>query len=98
MTMRPWAWLPLDQMYALEACPGTAREAKKESEMERREFLRRAAAGAAGLMLGEQEIIDERLSRKVTLALKGTALSDLCQQLRSETGIQLTAGPSVADE
>jgi len=98
MTMCQWAWLPLDQMYALEACLGTARDASKESEMERREFLRRAAAGAAGLMLAEQEIIDDRLTRKVTLALKGTPLSDLCQQLRSETGIQLTAGPSVTDE
>jgi RNA polymerase sigma-70 factor, ECF subfamily len=98
MTMRQWAWLPLDQMHDLEARLGTAWEARKESEMERREFLRRAAAGAAGLMLAEQEIIDDRLTRKVTLALKGTALSDLCQQLRGETGIQLTAGPSVSDE
>src|SRR5207244_3864825 len=29
---------------------------------------------------------------------KGTALSDLCEHLRAETGIQIAAGPSVADE
>ena len=42
--------------------------------MERREFLRTAAAGAAGLMLpAEKEIIDDRLTRKVSLAVKGVA-------------------------
>jgi hypothetical protein len=34
----------------------------------------------------------------VTLAFKATALSDLCDHLRTETGIHLAAGPSVADE
>src|SRR5262249_26222955 len=29
---------------------------------------------------------------------KGTALSDLCEKLKSDSGIQVTAGPSVADE
>ena len=68
--------------------------------MERREFLRQTAAGAAGLMLSEteKEVVDSRLTQKVTCAFKGTALSDLCDQLRSDTGIQLAAGPSVADE
>ena len=68
--------------------------------MERREFLRQAAAGAAGLMLSEpeKEIVDSRLTQKVTCAFKGTALSDLCEHLRAETGIHLAAGPSVADE
>jgi hypothetical protein len=42
--------------------------------------------------------VDERLARKVTVGVKATALSDLCDQLRQETGIQLTAGRSVADE
>ena len=41
---------------------------------------------------------DLGLARPVTLAVKATALSDLCDQLRRETGIKLTAGPSVADE
>jgi hypothetical protein len=46
----------------------------------------------------EAAIVDPRLSREVTLQQKGTALSDVCEQLRADTGIQLAAGPSVADE
>jgi RNA polymerase sigma-70 factor, ECF subfamily len=107
--MRQWAWLPLDQMHALETrlvwrvaadpvAPGQG--AGREEAMERREFLRHAAVGAAGLMLpeSEKEIVDHRLTHKATLAFKGTALSDLCEHLRSETGVHLNAGPSVADE
>ena len=68
--------------------------------MERREFLRQAAVGAAGLMLSEtdKEVVDSRLTQKVTCAFKGTALSDLCERLRGDTGVHLVAGPSVADE
>jgi RNA polymerase sigma-70 factor (ECF subfamily) len=108
---RQWAWLPLDQMHALEARlgastlsagPGGAgeRESRKEAAMERREFLRCAAVGAAGLMLpeAEKQVIDERLAQKVTLAVKAMALGDLCECLRAETGVQVAAGPSVADE
>jgi RNA polymerase sigma-70 factor (ECF subfamily) len=109
MPMRQWAWLPLDQMYALEQRlargssgdweargPGT----ETEDNMERREFLRHAAAGAAGLMLPESEkaVVDSRLTRKATLTFKGTALADVCEHLRGETGVHLGAGPSVADE
>ena len=56
--------------------------------MERREFLRHAAVGAAGLVLpeGEKEVVDSRLTQKVTCAFKATALSDLCQHLGKETG------------
>src|SRR5207245_4647716 len=46
----------------------------------------------------EAAIVDPRLSHEVTCAYKATALSDLCDQLRNDTGIQLSAGPSVADE
>lgn len=128
--MSQWHWLPLDQMYALEArlarvgvqafgaqafertgpkpeperlnaerlnapCPVSV-----EEPMERREFLRQAAAGAAGLMLPEPEkaVVDARLGQKLTCAFKGTALSELCDHLRAETGVHLAAGPSVADE
>jgi RNA polymerase sigma-70 factor (ECF subfamily) len=116
MATRQWAWLPLDQMHALEARlslgggvrrpPGTSHgaapghEADKEKAMERREFLRHAAVGAAGLMLPEteREVVDRRLTQKATLASKGTALSELCEHLRAETGVHLAAGPSVADE
>jgi hypothetical protein len=68
--------------------------------MERREFLRHAAVGAAGLVLPEteKEVVDSRLTQKVTCAFKATALSDLCDHLRAETGIHLAAAPSVADE
>jgi RNA polymerase sigma-70 factor (ECF subfamily) len=97
--MRQWAWLPPDQMHALEARLSLDDRAK-ENEMERREFLRQAAMGAAGLVLSEpeKEVVDGRLTQKVTLAFKGTALSDLCQQISKETGVHLTAGSSVADE
>src|SRR5207253_353331 len=75
-------------------------EAREEDEMERREFLRQAAVGAAGLMLSEteKEVVDSRLTQKVTCAFKGTALSDLCDHLRADTGVHLLAGNSVADE
>jgi RNA polymerase sigma-70 factor, ECF subfamily len=132
--MRRWAWLPLEQMQALEARltvmgvqafgrsgvqdPTTAGRplpdlnarrperlnarsaATKEETMERREFLRQAAVGAAGLMLpeAEKEVVDSRLAQKVSCAFKATALSDLCERLRADTGVHVEAGPSVADE
>jgi hypothetical protein len=46
----------------------------------------------------EAAVVDVRLTREVTLQQKATALSDLCERLRSDTGIQLAAGRSVADE
>jgi hypothetical protein len=46
----------------------------------------------------EAAVVDPRLSRAVTLQQKATALSDLCERLRADTGIQLAAGSSVADE
>jgi hypothetical protein len=46
----------------------------------------------------EAAVVDPRLAHEVTCAFKATALSDLCDQLRTETGIQLSAGPSVADD
>jgi hypothetical protein len=68
--------------------------------MERREFLRQTAVGAAGLMLpeAEKEVVDDRLRQRVTLTFKGAALSDVCEHLRAKTGVYLTAAPSVADE
>jgi RNA polymerase sigma-70 factor (ECF subfamily) len=98
--MRQWAWLPLDQMRALEARLVLGSDTNQGEEMERREFLRRTAAGAVGLMLPDtdRDVVDDRLTRRVTLAFKGTALADVCEHLRAETGIHLAAGPSVADE
>src|SRR6202022_2222382 len=72
--MRQWAWLPLDQIHALETRWVGGRSGSpvrsgpggmEEESMERRVFLRHAAVRAAGLMLSEpeKEIIDERLTR-----------------------------------
>jgi RNA polymerase sigma-70 factor (ECF subfamily) len=113
---RQWAWLPLEEMSALEArlamrgrgqrAEGggqrdmlSQRSSGEEEPMERREFLRHAAAGAAGMMLpAEKEVVDDRLTGKVTVARKAIALSDLCDHLRTTTGIHLVAGNSIADE
>src|SRR5262249_55533416 len=46
----------------------------------------------------EATVVDPRLSREVTVQQKATALADLCDRLRSDTGIRLEAGRSVADE
>jgi hypothetical protein len=56
------------------------------------------AAAAAEQYRREQAIVDTRLARTVAVAVKATALSDVCNQLRAETGIHLVAGRSVADE
>ena len=46
----------------------------------------------------EKEIIDSRLARKITVAAKGMAFVDFCRQLRSLTGIEITAGRSIANQ
>jgi hypothetical protein len=62
--------------------------------------LQQAVVGAAALALPEtaKEVVDGRLTQKVTCAFKATALSDLCERLRADTGVPLIAGNSVADE
>jgi len=55
-------------------------------------------AGAAESYAREAAIVDARLSREVSCAFKATALSDLCDRLRRDTGILVAAGSSVADE
>jgi hypothetical protein len=55
-------------------------------------------AAAAESYKREAAIVDPRLAREVTLQQKATALSDLCERMRSDTGIHLEAGASVADE
>jgi Putative zinc-finger len=55
-------------------------------------------AQAAESYKREAAVADARLAREVTIQQKATALSDLCDRLRGETGIQLAAGSSVADE
>jgi RNA polymerase sigma-70 factor (ECF subfamily) len=105
LPMWQWPWLPLEQMRALEARltrgEGISEEIMVESDkLSRRRFLTAAAgAGAAALAGGsESGVIDPRLTRKMTLALKATALTDLCDHLTAESGIKIVAGASVADE
>jgi hypothetical protein len=58
----------------------------------------RSLAAAVESYRREAAVVDTRLAQEVTVQQKATALSDLCAVLRADTGIQLTAGPSVADE
>ncbi|WP_395145926.1 hypothetical protein [Armatimonas sp.] len=46
----------------------------------------------------EQAIVDARLVRTMTLAVKAQPFSQLCEQLTKETGIAFTANPRVADD
>src|SRR5262249_23465176 len=57
-----------------------------------------AVAAAAREYEKQAKIVDPRLFRKVTLQDKGVALSDLCAELQAQTGVQLRASRSVADE
>jgi hypothetical protein len=46
----------------------------------------------------EAAIRDARLVREVTVQFKGASLTDVCERLRTDAGIHLAAGRSVADE
>jgi hypothetical protein len=95
-SMRPNAW------ERLEATAG--REAPGRDDFIRVPFPRlagasdRLAVAAVESYQREAAVVDPRLARRVTLQQKATALSDLCEGLRADTGIQLASGPSVADE
>jgi RNA polymerase sigma factor (sigma-70 family) len=95
--LSPWARLPPEELTALRRPEDPAMPSDKLS---RRHFLTTVAGAGAAALTGpmDAEVVDDRLTRKVTLAAKATALSDLCDHLRSKTGIHLTARPSVADE
>jgi hypothetical protein len=58
----------------------------------------RQIAAAGESYQREAAIVDSRLAHEVTCAFKATALSDLCEKLKADTGIDLRGGPSVADE
>jgi hypothetical protein len=58
----------------------------------------RAAALALAAHQREAAVTDSRLTRRLTLGVKATALDKLCDRMREETGIALRAGRSVADE
>src|SRR5260370_25880498 len=111
--MRQWAWLPLESLANLEARLSWKGEYPMSDNthagMSRRRLLEAAgsaAAVAAASLTGpagaapppnEADIVDDRLTRKFTLASKASALSDLCEKLRGDTGVHIAAGPSVAD-
>ena len=59
---------------------------------------KRGMIAALAAYRAEKEIVDPRLSQKVTLAAKAMPFADFCRQLRQKTGIELKAGRSVADE
>jgi hypothetical protein len=58
----------------------------------------RSVRAAVAAYKQEKEVIDARLARKVTLGVKGMAFSDLCEQLSRDTGIELMAGKTTADD
>lgn len=59
---------------------------------------RRVAAEAVQSYKKQREIVDARLQRNVALAAKGQSFADLCAQLSKETGVQIEAARSVADD
>lgn len=57
------------------------------------------AAGAAVRKYEEEaKVVDPRLYRKITLALKGNSLEEFCQAFEKETGVQVRPARGVADE
>jgi hypothetical protein len=100
--MRPWAPLAGDAYEKIEAV--VRRHVPVRDDFVRIPFPRIAAtsdreiAEAVESYQREAAIVDARLSREVTVLQKATPLSDLCERLRTDTGIQLGAGASVADE
>jgi hypothetical protein len=97
-----WSYVPADQRQRIEERIWRAIHVREEFVS--LPFPR--IAGRSGRLIAEAvesykqqaAIVDPRLSREVTAAFKGMALSDVCDRLRSDTGIPLSAGPSVADE
>jgi hypothetical protein len=102
LEIRPWAPLQRDDAQAIE--DRVRRDFRGRDDFVRIPFPQMATtserqiASAVESYKREAAVVDPRLAREVTLQQKATALSDLCEGLRSETGIQLAAGLSVADE
>jgi hypothetical protein len=100
--VRPWAPVARDEWDRIEA--KVRREVRVTDDFVQIPFPRIAGAAEGAIVAAveqykhEAAIVDPRLFHEVTLDQKAAALSDLCEQIRNDTGIQLTAGPSVADE
>jgi hypothetical protein len=99
---RRWVPLPADSWGKTEA--RVRRLAQARDDFVQIPFPRladasgRQMAAAVESYQREAATIDPRLAQGVTLQQKATALSDLCERLRADTGIHLSAGASVADE
>jgi hypothetical protein len=100
--IRPWTTRPPNDWDGTEA--KARRVVRASDDFIRIPFPRLATtadqqvAAAAESYRREAAIVDARLAREVTLQQKATALSELCQRLRADTGVHLDAGASVADE
>lgn len=99
---RRWTNLPPDATEVLEA---HLRDSIKGGDSFVEVPLPRLASTSAGTAAAavaayrqERAVIDARLQRKVNVAVKGTAFSDLCAQISRDSGITFTAGRSVADD
>jgi hypothetical protein len=101
-SLRRWAPLPHDEWTRIEE--RVRRHVQRKDDFITIPFPRIAAASdrqiaaAAESYKREAAVVDARLAHEVTCAAKGTALADFCQQLRADTGVELSAGPSVGDE
>jgi hypothetical protein len=99
--VREWAPLPRDEWEQIEARLRSATRVR--DDFVTIPFPRLASisnqqiAQAVEGYKREAAIVDPRLSHEVTCAFKATALFDLCDRLRADTDIQLSAGSSVAD-
>src|SRR5262249_9045543 len=90
-----WASLPRDQWEKIEA--RIRRTVQVRDDFVQIPFPRLVSASKSDAPIAaaiesykrEAAIVDPRLSREVTCAFKAAALSDLCDRLRAETGIQL---------
>jgi hypothetical protein len=101
-SLRRWAPLSRDEWARIEG--QVRRHARMRDDFITIPFPRIAAASdrqiaaAAESYKREAAVVDPRLAHEVSCAAKAMALADFCSQLRAETGIQLSAGPSVGDE
>lgn len=99
---RRWIALSPDEWEAFET--RVRRTVQSRDDFVQIPFPRLAAAsdgqiaGALASYKREAAVVDPRLSREVAVHQMAMALSDLCERLRSDTGITFTAGQSVADE
>jgi hypothetical protein len=99
---RPWTPLPRNSWEELE--DQVRRRVPVRDDFVQIPFPRLVAASDRQLVAAvesykrEAAVVDARLAREVALAVKATALIDLCERLKGETGTDLRAGSSVADE